>query len=197
MGDSPGKGTAEGVEAREVTSPSERREFLRLPWRLYRSDPHWVPPLLSTIDRTLDARRNPFFEHAEMRLYLGWRDERPVGRIAAIIDNLHNEYHDESVGLWGFSEMERDPDVVDALLKTAAGDLHEHGMAEMRGPMSPSINGECGLLIEGFDDSPYVLMPYNPPYYPELVEQAGQQRLKDLYAYFIDPGQVTPDLESR
>jgi len=185
------------VEVHEANSREEQRAFLRLPWRLYRADPHWVPPLLSTIARTLDTERNPFFEHAEVRLYLAWRDGRPVGRIAAIVDGLHNDTHHEKTGFWGFFETERDPDVARALLDRAADDLRKRGMAEMRGPMSPSINGECGLLIEGFDDSPYVLMPYNPPYYAEFVEQAGLQRLKDFYAYFIDPGQLTPDLATR
>jgi len=145
------------------------------------------------VGRTLDLDRNPFFEHADARLYLAWRDGRAVGRIAAIVNYLHNNYHAESVGFWGFFETERDPAVAGALLERAADELRERGMTEMRGPFSPSINAECGLLIDGFNLPPAVMMPYNPSYYPDLVEQAGLAPLKDLHAYLLVEEQAAAD----
>jgi len=174
------------VEIRQVATRREREVFVRLPWRLYRDDPNWVPPLLSSARRLLDPARNPFFEHGEMRLYLAWRGGRPVGRIAAIVNRLHNRYHGDATGFWGFFEAEPDRVVVSALLERAAEDLRGRGMNRMLGPFNPSINSECGLLVEGFDKPPSLMMPYNPPSYPELVEAAGHRRHKDLLAYYLD-----------
>ncbi|MFP4056136.1 MAG: N-acetyltransferase [Candidatus Brocadiia bacterium] len=181
------------VEVRQVAGRAQRRAFLRLPWRLYRDDPLWVPPLLAAVDRTLDPRRNPFFEHGEARLLLAWSQGRPVGRIAAIVNRLHNDYHGDRVGFWGFFESERDPRVAQALFAAAAHCLRAHGLTEMRGPFNPSINDECGLLVEGFDHPPALLMPYNPPWYAELIAQAGLQPIKELYAYRLVDQDVASD----
>ena len=182
------------VDVRQISGRRERRAFLRLPWQIYGADPHWVPPLLSAVDRTLDPGRNPFFEHGEAALYLAWRGTRPVGRIAAIVDRAHIEFHHEQVGFWGFFECENDPEAANALFEAAAADLRGRGMAEMRGPFNPSINSECGLLVEGFDSMPFVLMPFNPPYYVELVEGAGLTCHRTLYAFHVRAGQVAPGL---
>lgn len=187
---------AKAIEVRPVATPRERNLFIRLPWRLYGADPHWVPPLISSMKRQLDPQQDPFFEHAEATLFLAWQYGKPVGRIAAIVNFLHNSFHGETTGFWGFFESERDPKVVAALLDKAAEDLRERGMTHMRGPMSPSINAECGMLIEGFHLMPSMLMPYNPPYYPELVEQAGQQKLIDLYAYLILAKNAGPERQN-
>ncbi|MFO7898239.1 MAG: N-acetyltransferase [Planctomycetota bacterium] len=170
-------------EVREVAGWRERHAFLRLPWSIYEGDPHWVPPLLRSVDHQLDADRHPFFEHAEARLYLAWRGGRPAGRIAAIVNHRHNSYHKDRRGFWGFFESEDDAATALALLDAAAEDLRRHGMTEMQGPFNPSVNAECGLLIDGFDRRPALLMPYNPPYYPALVERAGLTKAQDLYAY--------------
>jgi len=183
----------QGAEIRQVGDPRERKVFVRLPWRVYELDPLWVPPLLRAAERTLDPARNPFFEHGEIELFLAWRDGRPVGRIAAIVDRAHNERHDEKTGFWGFFETANDPDVAGALFDAAGESLRGRGMTRMRGPFSPNINGEIGLLVEGFDLMPYVLMPYNPPYYAELVEGAGFASHMDLYAYRIRADQVAPE----
>ena len=185
------------VEVREVADRAERRLFLRLPWRLYGSDPLWVPPLLTSVDTQLDPKRHPFFEHAEARLYLAWRQGRPVGRIAAIINHLHNSYHGERAGFWGFFETERDPAVARALLDAAAADLRRAGMARMSGPFNPSINSECALLVDGFDRPPVILMPYNPPWYPELIEAAGLPPEQELHAYWLSTEQFAADAEAR
>lgn len=183
------------VQVREVATRSDRRAFLRLPWRLYRGDPNWVPPLLSSVGRILDAKRNPFYQHAESRLYLAWRGRRPVGRVIATVDRLYNDYHHETMGFWGFFECENDPEAARALLGQAAADLRARGMTQTMGPMNPSINGECGILIEGFGMPPVILMPYNPTYYPALIVQAGLEKVKDLYAYLLLSKNVTGDSE--
>jgi hypothetical protein len=185
-----------GIEIREVKGRSERRAFLRLPWRLYAGDPNWVPPLLRSLSQTLDPRHNPFYEHAESRLYLAWRGGRPVGRIVATVDRLYNEYHHDTMGFWGFFECEQDPEAARALLDRAADGLRARGMSKMMGPMNPSINGECGILVEGFDRPPVILMPYNPRYYPDLIVEAGLQTAKDLYAYLLLPKYVGDDKEN-
>ena len=184
------------MTVREIASPRDRDAFLKLPWRLYRGNPQWVPPLLSSLRRQLDPTRNPFFQHAEMRLYLAWRGGEPVGRIAATINRLHNETHKDTMGFWGYFETANDPAVARALLDRAADDLRQHGMTEMIGPMSPSINGECGILVEGFGEPPVIMMPYNPPYYDGLVLQAGLQKAKDLLAFLAVLGDVADDKEN-
>jgi GNAT superfamily N-acetyltransferase len=109
------------------------------------------------------------------------------------VDHRHNEHRHEAMGFWGFFETENDPAVSRALFGRAAADLRERGMTEMQGPMNPSVNNQCGLLVDGFDHPPAILMPYNPPYYPAFAEQAGLEPLEDLYAYFIDPERLARD----
>lgn len=186
-----------GIEVREVTSGRDRRAFLRLPWRLYRGDSNWVPPLLSSVARTLDPRRNPFYRQAESRLYLAWRGSRPVGRIAATVNRAHNDCHGDKAGFWGFFETEDDPAIAAALLAAAAEDLRRRGMDEMRGPFNPSINAECGVLIEGFGRPPSLMMPYNPPFYPRHIEAAGHRKLKDLLAFYLDQDMIAPGTDAR
>ena len=183
----------DSLDVRPVATRRELERFIRLPWRLYGPESPWVPPLLSAMRKTLDPQRNPFFEHAQATLYLAWRARRPVGRIAAIANYLHNTYHGETTGFWGFFEAERDPDAAHALLAAAAADLKDRGMTQMRGPFSPSINAECGMLVDGFHLPPAVLMPYNPAYYPELVQNAGHRKLKDLVAYHIAQTHTGPE----
>ena len=185
---------ADDLEVRAVADARERTGFLHLPWAVYGADPCWVPPLLSAIDRVLDPGRNPFFEHAEAQLYLAWRSGRPVGRIAAIIDHAHNERYGETTGFWGFFETANDAQVADALFDAAGEWLAARGMTVMRGPFNPNINGEIGLLVDGFDSLPYVLMPYNPPYYVERVEAAGFARHMDLFAFHVRADQVAPEM---
>lgn len=187
----------ETPDVRPVATRRDLRRFVRLPWRIYGPSSPWVPPLVSTMEETLDPARNPFFEHAEATLYLAWRQGRPVGRIAAIVNYLHNTYHGETTGFWGFFEAEDDPAIARALLEAAATDLRQRGMTQMHGPFNPSINAECGFLVDGFDLPPVVLMPYNPPYYPEHAEAAGQRKLKDLFAYFASRENAQGDEAAR
>lgn len=131
----------------------------------------------------LDRRRNPFFEHAEAEYFVAEREGRVVGRIAAIANRLHNETHLDRVGFFGFFECEPDQAVADALFTAAAEWLRPRGFDTMRGPASFSVNDECGLLVDGFDTPPTLMMPHNPHYYVELVERAGFAGVKNLLAY--------------
>ncbi|MEN3027376.1 MAG: N-acetyltransferase [Chlorobiota bacterium] len=168
-----------------VEDPSERRQFIRLAWRFYRDDPNWVPPLKAEQDKLLAPRRNPFFHHARMQLWVAWHGAEPVGRIAAIVNELHNELHQDAVGFFGFFECVPDTGVARALLEAAAEWLRRQGKTSIRGPVNPSMNDECGLLVDGFDRPPAIMMPYNPPYYAELLEACGLQKAKDLLAYLL------------
>jgi GNAT superfamily N-acetyltransferase len=131
----------------------------------------------------LDRGKNPFFDHGEAEYFLAERGGEVVGRIAAIANRLHNETHGDQVGFFGFFEAVDDQQVADRLLEAAAGWLREHGFDTMRGPTSFSVNDEAGLLVDGFDAPPTVMMPHNPPYYQKLLLGAGLAPVRDLFAY--------------
>jgi len=168
------------VDIRPVASKRDLKAFIKLPWRLYRSQPNWVPPLLSERRRILDRGYNPFFEHAEAEYFLAWRDDRPVGRITAQVDRNFNEFQGNDWGMFGFFESEDDPEVASALLTTAERWLRARGRDRMVGPMDFTTNDECGVLIEGHDRTPIILTPWTHPYYPGLLEGAGLTKAMDL-----------------
>jgi GNAT superfamily N-acetyltransferase len=174
------------VEVRLAQSRADRRAFVRFPWKVYPGRyPAWVPPLLSEEKKRVDPEKNPFFGHAEVELFLAVRDGRVVGRIAAIANSIHNEFHEDKVGFFGMFESVDDPQVADALLDAAAEWVRSRGFDALRGPMNFSTNEDCGLLIDNFEDPPVVMMPYNPPYYAGLFEGWGLAKVKDLLAYKI------------
>jgi len=164
-------------------------EFIRFPWKVYRGNPNWVPPLLSEVQFIL-SDKNPFFRHAEASFFLAKRGKDVVGRIAAIIDHHHVSLHDEKVGFFGFFECLPDPAIARALIDKAASWLAERDISVIRGPMNPSTNDECGLLLEGFDSPPMIMMPYTPLYYLDLMEQCGLSKAKDLFAYILNVDEV-------
>lgn len=176
------------VQVQPVRSRAELETFIRLPWRLYDGDRNWVPPIRSEQRRLLTPGRHPFWEHAERQLLLAWRDGQAVGRIAAIHNHTTNPLHPENVGTWGFFESERDPEVAVSLLTAAEQWLRARGLRASRGPMSPSMTYEVGLLVEGFDTPPTLMMTYNPPWYTELVTLAGYRKEKDLLAFLYPLG---------
>jgi GNAT superfamily N-acetyltransferase len=171
------------VAIERVENRRSRREFLEFPYRLYRGHPYWVPPLRSEQRALFDVRRHPFYQEAEMERFLAVAGGRTVGRIAAILDHRYIRYQQEQAGWFGFLEMEEDAEVAAALIQAASDWLARRGIRLMRGPMNPSANYECALLVEGFDSPPCVMMPYNPPYYAQLLERTGLRKAKDLYAY--------------
>ena len=168
-----------------VTSKEQRRTFAKYPWRLYKDDPYWVPPIYMDRLALLNPDKHPFYEHAEVQLFLAMRGEEVVGTISAHINHRHNEVWQDKVGFFGLFEVVEDYAVAEALLNTAADWLRERGMEAIRGPESFSQNEEVGLLVDGFDVPPVLLMTYNPRYYQEFVERAGFEKAQDLYAWDI------------
>jgi GNAT superfamily N-acetyltransferase len=173
----------EGVEVNAIGGKAELKAFIELPYALYRNDPFWVPPLRIAVKELLDRKKHPFYTNAEAEFFLARRNGEVVGRVAAIIDRAHNRFHEEEAGFFGFFECIDDPGVAQALLTRARGWVDQRGAKFLRGPVSPSTNYECGMLIDGFDSSPMVMMPYNPRYYPGLMDRVGLAKSKDLLAY--------------
>ena len=182
-----------GIEIVVVEGGSELKDFINLPWNLYAEYPRWVPPLKKEVRRLLDPRRHPFWSSAERRLFLALRGSQVVGRIAGIIDRRYNEFHGERMGIWGFFECADDPAAAKALFSAVETWARLKGMAFLRGPLNPSTNYELGLLVEGFDYLPALMMPYNPPYYSSLVESCGFAKEKDLLAFLIDGDYRLPE----
>lgn len=162
------------------------RAFIDLPFAIYKGDPSWVPPLYFEIGDRLHPKKNPYFEHAEAVYFVAERDGVPVGRVAAHVDKLHLERHNDGAGFWGFLDTVDDPEVVASLLRAAEAWLRERGMKVARGPMSFGVNEEVGLLVEGFDTPPMLVMAHHRPYQGGLVEQAGYAKCKDLFAWEYD-----------
>ncbi len=174
------------ITVHPVRGRRDRREFLNLPFRLFRNDPCWVAPLFSDMKEKLDRARHPFFRNGEAEFYLARRGNEVVGRVAALVNESHNSFHGEQAAGFGLIEFCRDAAVAEALIRTAAAWAREKGMTVLRGPYSFSTNEECGTLIEGFDTAPAVMMPYNPEWYPELLMAAGLRKARELLAYFVD-----------
>jgi GNAT superfamily N-acetyltransferase len=181
----------EFVTIEEVTGQGAINEFIRFPWKVYRGNPCWVPPLKSEVKFLLSEQKNPFFHHAEAAFFLARRNGETVGRIAAIIDRNHIKIHHEQAGFFGFFECLPDCAVARELLDTAASWLKKRDIEIMRGPMNPSTNEECGLLLEGFDSPPMIMMTYTPAYYLDYMERCGLTKAKDLYAYITVIREVT------
>lgn len=177
------------IKVEQVATKKQWSDFLRLPWRIYKGDPYWiplVPPLLEDVKFCLNPQKNPFYRHAKRALFLAYKNDQAVGRIAAIVDENYNAYHHEKTGWFGFFESIPDFSVAKALLDKARNWVATQGMQLFRGPVNPSTNETCGLLVEGFDDPPYFMMTYNPPYYAKLLERYGLKKAKDLLAYEMD-----------
>jgi hypothetical protein len=173
------------IRIEPVRTKADRELFIKFLWKIYEGNQYWVPPLLMDRRKLMDKEKNPFYHHSDAEFYLARRDGEIVGRIAAIVNHNHNKEHNENIGFFGFFECVNDQSVANALFDTARDYLKSKGVTAMRGPANPSVNDEYGLLIEGFDIRPTVLMTYNPPYYASLIEGYGFAKAKDLYAYFL------------
>jgi len=165
-----------------VTTPAELERFIRLPMRLQANDPNYIPPLLLERREALQAKTNPFFAHAEVQFWLAVRNGRDVGRISAQIDRL-NPQTAEGYGNFGLVAAEDDPEVFAALFAAAEAWLRERGCRRALGPINLSTNEEVGLLVEGHDTPPMVLMGHDPIYVGGRIEGQGYVKAKDLYAY--------------
>lgn len=186
---------SEGLEIREVTSREDLGDFVKLPWQIYKGKDNWVPPLIGERMKYLSKKKNPLFEHAEVKLFIVKHGRYKKGRIAALVDENFIDFHDEKTGFFGFFESVNDTKVSRLLFDKAMEWLKSQGMNKALGPMDLTTNNECGLLIEGFDDPPAVMMPYNPEYYIDLYKDYGLKKAKDLYAYLIDNPEMPEKLE--
>ena len=178
------------ITVKPVQSKKDFNTFLKFPWKVYKNDPYWVPPLFIEKKKILDKKKNPFFKRADMEMFLAEKNGEVVGRIAAIRNDVHNEVHNENIGFFGFFESINDQDVANKLFETAEKWCKDQGLDAIRGPANPSSNDEYALLIEGFDDSPRLMMTYNPKYYMDLIENYGFKKIKDLYAWKIENDKI-------
>jgi GNAT superfamily N-acetyltransferase len=175
-----------GVEIRSVSGGRDLKRFIDLPFRLHANHPLWVPPLKLERRLFLNRRINAFFSHGEAEYFLAERDGRVVGRISAQVNHAFNDYQQKNWGWFGFLEFEQDAEVLAALLGAAEGWLHERGKERMVGPASFAMNDESGVLIEGFELRPMIVQPWNPPYYQQLMEQAGMTKAMDLLMWNLE-----------
>ncbi len=174
------------IEVKQLDRKKGIVPFLKFAWKIYKNDPNWVPPLMMDKKKILNPDKNPFYNSAELEMFMAYRDGKSVGRIAAIKNDNHNKIHNENIGFFGFFESINDQDVANALLDKVKDWLKSKGVDAMRGPANPSSNDEFAMLLEGFDDPPRLMMSYNPKYYLELMDNYGLKKVKDLYAYRID-----------
>ena len=172
------------ITIQPVETRSQQKRFICLPWRIYQNDPCWMPPLIMSQEELLGFRPHPFYERSKSRSFLVTRGGRDVGRITAIVNAGHIERYNEQRGFFGFFECDDDTAASRALFQAAGDWLHAQGMTSIRGPANPSLNYECGLLIEGFDTPPFFMMTHNRPWYPHLVEDAGFGKIEDMYAFW-------------
>ena len=171
------------ITIREVTTKQDLKKFIRLPWKIYKGVEQWVPPLLIEEKEIFNPEKHPFYKHAVVKLFLAERDGTICGRIAGIVNFIHNEFHQDKVGFFGFFECINDRAIARMLFDRVAAFLRFRNLDTMRGPMNFSTNETCGLLVDAFHLPPCVMMPYNPPYYAALIEDYGFTKSKDLLAY--------------
>jgi GNAT superfamily N-acetyltransferase len=187
------------IAIQPVETRSQQQRFIRLPWRIYADDPCWMPPVIMSQQELLGFRKHPFYERSKSQSFLATRGGRDVGRITAIVNAGHIDRYKEQRGFFGFFECDEDTAASRALFQAAGDWLHAQGMTCIRGPANPSLNYECGLLIEGFDTPPFFMMTHNRPWYAQLVEDAGFGKIEDMFAFWgetsmlggLDPKLVT------
>ncbi len=182
----------DSLEIIEVRSKKDLEDFIKLPFSLYSQDPFFVPPLIMDM-RERFSHKNPFFLHAKAKYFLAKQNGKLSGRVAAIINQRHNEFHKDKVGFFGFFESVNDYSIALSLLNAVSKILQNEGMDTIRGPMNFSTNEECGFLFEGFSALPLLMTPYNPSYYSDLMDKYGMEKAKDLYAYICDIPEELPE----
>jgi hypothetical protein len=181
-------------EIKEVRSPSDLKDFIKLPFSIYRNDPLWTPELIRD-QREYFSEKNPFLRENRVRLYVAKKNGMVTGRIASIINHTHLRLHNDSTGFFGFFESVDEMDTASILFRTVEGDLKLDGLKRIMGPMNFSTNEQCGFLVEGFETPPMIMTPHTPPYYNRLAEESGYMKAKDLLAFITDvpdrlPGKV-------
>ena len=177
----------------EIVQVKGRRgtaRFVDAAWRVHDQpvSSGWIPPLRVVVRDGLDRRGNPFYQKAERALFIAKRNGRTVGRVAAIENRWHNDHHEDRVGFFGFFDCRDDQEAADGLFERVERWLGDRGLDSVRGPVNPSMNHECGVLVDGFDFPPVIMTPWNPPYFGRLIEQAGYARARDLLGYHLPAG---------
>ncbi|MBW6514778.1 MAG: GNAT family N-acetyltransferase [Candidatus Syntrophosphaera sp.] len=183
------------ITIKAVSSKKDLSNFIMLPFALYKNDPNWVPPLISDQKKFFSPAHNPFFEHSEARLFLAQRDGKTIGRITAHTNTQHNKEHQDNIGFFGFFECIDDQEAADALFRAAWDWNKAKGKTAIRGPLNFTINDEVGLLIDGFDTPPMLMMTHALPYYQALCENSGLAKAMDLYAFYSDRSTIPERLE--
>jgi GNAT superfamily N-acetyltransferase len=182
-----------GLEIKVLSQPARSADFIGMPWRVNTGDQDFVPPLRMAV-RKLLGRDYAFFNHGDAAFFIAYKGGEPVGRIAAIENKLHARTYNDGVGFFGFFECEDDEEVCKALLSRAANWLADRGYSRVRGPLNYSLNDENpGVLVDGFNGIPLILMAHNPRYYGRLLENCGMAGVKDLYAYLVTRATVADD----
>lgn len=176
-----------------VTTKEERKQFIDFLYTHYKGDEHWIPPLKMEQKKLIDKEKNAFFNNGNIALFLAEQNGEVCGRIAAIQDQRYNDFHNNKTGFFGFFECINDPTVAKLLFKVASDWLTERGHTDVLGPSNPSMMDEIGILVEGFDHDPSILMPYHKPYYDELIKAAGFEKAMDMYAYRVTQATVSMD----
>ena len=188
--------SADPIRIKPVAGKRELGRFITAPGPIYRDDPNWVAPLRYEQKQRL-TKKNPFFEHARWQAWTAHRQGRIVGRISAQVDDLYEQQHGEKVGYFGMLEAVDDPALFSSLLATAEGWLQAQGIKTIRGPFNLSINEECGVLVEGFETPPYIMMGHARPWYARHIEAAGYHKGTDMLAYQIRPDFEAPRIMTR
>ena len=171
-----------------VKRPRHKKQFINFPYSLYHNHPIWVPPLIIEQKKNIDTKRNPFYRHADIQLFLAMKHGKVVGRIGAIINHLYNQYHKVNHGFFGFFESTNNQEVANLLIGSVTSWLKAFKLTKIIGPFNPSFFDTIGILVDGFQHSPKVLLPYNYKYYDSLLINAGLNKELDLYGYSIYTG---------
>lgn len=174
---------------RKVESDSDLRAFIEFPWKLYKGEPNWIPPLLSMRRATFDKAKNSDWKYMDGEYFAAWRGDQMVGTIAPYINHRHNKTANEHIGWFGAFDVCDDHEAAHALLNTAAEWVQARGYDAIVGPETFSAKGDCGVLVDGFT-RPVLLMPYNYPYYERLVLGAGFHKKEDLYSFHLSAQQA-------
>lgn len=180
-----------------VTTSKLKKKFIDFEWTVNENTPNWVSPLRMERFKVLDTKKNPFYSHSEIQLFLAYKNGKITGRIAAITNQNYNEFQQDNAGFFGFFDCFNDQEAANTLFQTAANWLKEKGKDVMYGPMNPSTNDEVGILINGFDTPPYMMMTHNAAYYPPLAEGFGLTKAKDLYAWYITADEAIKNISDK
>jgi len=180
------------IEIKEIdlTNSSQKKSFVNFDYTIYKNYPHWIAPLRMDVNQRLNVKKHPFYKVGNIKAFMAYRDNLPVGRIAAIDNHQYNEFHGSKIGFFGFFECIDSQEVANALLEKVKEYHLQAGNSFLHGPVNPSTNYESGLLIEGFDDPPKIMMTYNPPYYVKLLEGFGMKLEMRMFAYKFEEEDV-------